>query len=47
MTEVAVTESPPIKEESSNNFWQTEARAKFLGGSPKFYNPLLAKLSLI
>ena len=43
-TEVAATESPPIKGESSNNFWQTEARAKTLGGSPKPLNLLLAVL---
>ncbi|MBD2079872.1 hypothetical protein [Leptolyngbya sp. FACHB-17] len=35
VTEVAATESPPSKEESSNSFWQTAARAKLLGGSPK------------
>ncbi|MCY7283876.1 MAG: hypothetical protein LH679_10635 [Cyanobacteria bacterium CAN_BIN43] len=26
---------PPIKEESSKYFWQTEARAKSQGGLPK------------
>jgi len=35
VTGVAATESPPIKEESSNIFWQIEARAKSLGDSPK------------